>query len=324
MTWKTALLGIPFGGAKGGVSVDATTLSHRELERLTRRFTNEIESIIGVDRDIPAPDMYTNAQTMAWIMDEYSRRRGYSPGIVTGKPIELGGAEGRAEATGVGVAIIAREALKMKKLHIKGAKVIIQGFGNVGSNAALALTEMGAVVVGISDAYGGKFDANGIDVTQAIKLLLHESSIKSLSEATDVTNDEILELDCDVLIPAAVANVICQHNAQRLKTKLVVEGANAPTSELGDQILAERGIDVVPDILANAGGVTVSYFEWVQNVQRYNWTRVEVNERLEKAMVIAAKAVWEEAERLKSNLRLAAFALSVARVANATQLRGIY
>ncbi len=324
MTWKTAVLGIPFGGAKGGVSVDPSTLSDAELERLTRRYTSEIEPIIGVNTDIPAPDMGTDAHTMAWIMDAYSRHRGYSPGVVTGKPISLGGAYGRKEATGYGVAIVTREAIKRMQKNIKGARIVIQGFGNVGSYAAKSLEDMGALIVGIGDRDSSKYNPKGIDVNAAIKLQEKEKTIKKLANAEEISNEKLLELDCDVLIPAAIESVLHEGNAKQIKAYLVVEGANAPTTREADVIFGDRGIVVVPDILANAGGVTVSYFEWVQNTQRYRWTLAESNERLESALVKAFHAVYEEAEKLEVSLRIASYAIAVRNVAEATELRGSY
>jgi len=324
MTWKTAIVDIPFGGAKGGICVDSTQLSCHELERLTRRFTAEIEAIIGVDRDIPAPDMYTNAQTMAWMMDEYARRKSYSPGVVTGKPVELGGSLGRREATGRGVAIATREACKSIKSSIEKKRVIIQGFGNVGSNAATVLAEMGAIIVGIGDISGGKYREEGIDLEKALQLQEKTNSIRELRDCRELSNEELLEEKCDILIPAALDRVIHQDNAARIQAGIIVEGANAPTTTEADAVFQANKIMVVPDILANAGGVTVSYFEWVQNVQRYRWSLKKVNEQLENIMNNAFQSVCFEASEYQVPLRIGGFILGARRVASAVKLRGAY
>ncbi|MGL4465402.1 MAG: Glu/Leu/Phe/Val family dehydrogenase, partial [Planctomycetia bacterium] len=323
MTWKTALVNIPFGGAKGGIAVDPKQLSNLELERLTRRFLDVIRPIIGVYEDIPAPDVNTNPQIMAWMMDEYSRRHGYTPGIVTGKPVTLGGSLGRTEATGRGVAIVTREAVGRKGGSLSGKRVVLQGFGNVGSHAAKFLAEMGAIIVAISDVGGGKYNPNGLDIEAALALQARERSLVNLKNCDPVTNDELFALDCDVLIPAALERVITEANCDRIKASLVVEAANAPTTASADIALGERGVEVIPDILANAGGVTVSYFEWVQNLQQFRWDLDEVNRRLETTMVQAFDAVRHQAEKHNTSLRQAAFVLAVERVAEATKLRGI-
>lgn len=322
MTWKTAIVDIPFGGAKGGIQVDTKTLSKLELERLTRRFTDIIDPIIGPNIDIPAPDVATNEQTMAWIMDQYSRRHGYTPAIVTGKPVSLGGSEGRAAATGFGVAITAREACKHFGIELKGARVVIQGFGKVGSHAATSLRDMGAVVIGISDVSGGYIKHDGIDLAEALRLQSQTGSIRGLSNAESVSNAELLTTECEVLIPAALEDVFTQKNADTINTKLIVEGANAPTTFEADRIFDQRGIHVVPDTLANAGGVTVSYFEWVQNLQQFRWELSEVNQRLERRMVQGFQAIKAKAEEYRTTLRRGAFLLALNRVAEATQLRG--
>lgn len=322
MTWKTAIVDIPFGGAKGGIQVDTKTLSKLELERLTRRFTDIIDPIIGPNIDIPAPDVATNEQTMAWIMDQYSRRHGYSPAIVTGKPVSLGGSEGRGAATGLGVAFATREACKSFGIELKGATVVVQGFGKVGAHAATSLRDLGAKIIGISDVSGGHIDRNGIDLTEALRLHAATGSIQGLKDGQPVSNAELLATECDVLIPAALEDVFTEKNADTVKAKLIVEGANAPTTFEADRIFEQRGIHVVPDILANAGGVTVSYFEWVQNLQQFRWELSEVNQRLERRMVQGYQAIKAKAEEHRTTLRRGAFLLALDRVAEATRLRG--
>jgi len=318
MTWKTALVGVPFGGAKGGICIDPSTLSLREREQLTRRFVQGIDPIIGPNEDIPAPDVNTDAQTMAWIMDEYSRRHGYTPAIVTGKPPAIGGSLGRKEATGLGVAIIAQKAAEAMGLSLTGARVIVQGFGNVGSHAAQFLRQRGAIVVGISDVTGGKYHPAGLDLDAALKI----PSLRDLPGAESRTNAELLESDCDILVPAALDRVLTADNADRIKARLIVEGANAPTTFEADAIFRERGIVVVPDILANAGGVTVSYFEWVQNLQQLAWPLEQVQQKLTALLDTAFQATWATAAQYQTTPREAAFILAVQRVAEATRLRG--
>ena len=322
MTWKTAIVDIPFGGAKGGIQVDTKTLSLLELERLTRRFTDVIDPIIGPNIDIPAPDVATNEQTMAWIMDQYSRRHGYTPAIVTGKPISLGGSEGRGAATGLGVAFATREACQSFGIDLKGARVVIQGFGKVGTHTAISLRDMGAKIIGISDESGGAVNTRGIDLAEALRLQAANGSIRGLQDGISVSNAELLATECDVLIPAALEDVFTEQNADTVKTKLIVEGANAPTTFEADQIFERRGIHIVPDILANAGGVTVSYFEWVQNLQQFRWELSEVNQRLERRMVQGYHAIKAKAEEHRTTLRRGAFLLALDRVAEATRLRG--
>ena len=322
MTWKTAIVDIPFGGAKGGIQVDTKHLSLLELERLTRRFTDIIDPIIGPNIDIPAPDVATNEQTMAWIMDQYSRRHGYTPAVVTGKPISLGGSAGRGAATGLGVAFCVREACRTFGIELKGARVVIQGFGKVGSHTAISLRDMGASIVGISDVSGGIVDQRGIDLNEALQRHASSGSIQGLPGGTSVSNADLLTTDCDVLIPAALEDVLTEKNAHAVKAKLIVEGANAPTTFEADSIFEKRGIHVVPDVLANAGGVTVSYFEWVQNLQQFRWELAEVNERLERRMVQAFEAVKSKAALHQTTLRRGAFLLALERVAEATKLRG--
>jgi glutamate dehydrogenase (NAD(P)+) len=324
MTWKTAIVNVPFGGAKGGICVDSTKLSKRELEIMSRRFFAEIDPVIGINTDIPAPDMYTNAETMGWMMDEYSRRHGHAPAIVTGKPVELGGSLGRDEATGRGVAVICREVLAAHSKDIRGARVVLQGFGNVGSNAARILRDMGAVIIAISDVHGGRYNGKGIDVASALRLQSEERTVKNLSDSEGISNAELLEIDCDILVPAALGHVINEENAERIRAKFIVEGANAPIEYDADQILHRRGITVVPDILANAGGVTVSYFEWAQNIQRYHWSFEKVRDELERTMKLGFEAVSQEAQKHNCPLRQAAFIIGASRVCAATTYRGVY
>jgi glutamate dehydrogenase (NAD(P)+) len=324
MTWKNALIDVPFGGAKGGVQCEPGVLSGSELERLTRRFTAMISYIIGVNRDIPAPDMGTNAQTMAWMMDAYGQRYGYTPGIVTGKPVELGGSPGREEATGRGVVICARESAKRLGQPFRDATIAIQGFGNVGYWAAKFASEAGARVVAVSDVAGGAYNPNGLDVDAVARHLQEELSVTSYREADAVENDELIELECDILVPAAIQGVIHSGNADRVKAALLVEAANGPTSPVADRMLQERGISVVPDILANAGGVTVSYFEWVQNIQQFRWDLDQVNFELKKRMTRATEQVFTRAKEQSTSLRAAAFDLAVGRVARAAEIRGYF
>ncbi|GER85578.1 MAG: Glu/Leu/Phe/Val dehydrogenase [Thermogemmatispora sp.] len=325
MTWKCAVVGIPFGGAKGGVVCDPHKLSRNELERLTRRYATEISILIGPNSDIPAPDMNTNPQIMAWIMDTYSMHRGYSvPEVVTGKPLSIGGSEGRLEATARGVQVVTREALLSRGMQPEGARVVIQGFGNVGGNSARLLQSLGCKIVGLSDISGGVYNPNGIDVMRALRYSQEHGGLRGLPDSEQVTNQELLELPCDVLIPAALENQLTAQNASRVKARLIIEAANGPTTPEADRIFQDRGITVVPDILANAGGVTVSYFEWVQDLQRFFWSEDEINQRLERIMVRSFQAVQDRAERQRTSLRMGAYLLAVARVAEATEARGIY
>ena len=321
MTWKNALIDVPFGGAKGGVQCEPGLLSRGELERLTRRFTDMISYIIGVTRDIPAPDMGTNAQVMAWMMDAYGKKNGYSPGIVTGKPVELGGSPGREEATGRGVVICAREVAKRKGVNFEGVRVVIQGFGNVGHWTAKLGAEMGATVVGVSDVGGGVYNDKGLDLAALERHLEESLSLADFGGGESVTNAELLELECDILIPAAVHGVINTGNAADIKAPMIIEAANGPTTPAADEMLNERGTTIAPDILANAGGVTVSYFEWVQNIQHFTWEADQVNLQLEKKMTRATDEVFASATEGRS-LRQAAFDISVKRVAHAAELRG--
>ncbi|MBV9229932.1 MAG: Glu/Leu/Phe/Val dehydrogenase [Chloroflexi bacterium] len=325
MTWKCAVVGIPFGGAKGGVLCDPHNMSRAELERLTRRYTTEISILIGPDSDIPAPDMNTNPQVMAWVMDTYSMHRGYSvPAVITGKPLAIGGSEGRLEATARGVQVVTREALRDRGMQPDHCSVVIQGFGNVGSIAARLLSELGCKVVALSDIKGGVYNPNGIDVHTALRYSKEHGNLTGLPGAEMVTNAELLELPCDVLVPAALENQLTRKNAGRVQARLVIEAANGPTTPEADLIFNDRGITVVPDILANAGGVTVSYFEWVQDLQRFFWVEQEINNRLEAIMTRSYQAVREKALEQETNLRMGAYLLAVARVAEATELRGVY
>ncbi|HZC76855.1 MAG TPA: Glu/Leu/Phe/Val dehydrogenase [Ktedonobacterales bacterium] len=325
MTWKCAVVNIPFGGAKGGVILNPRKLSRSELERLTRRYATEIAGVIGPDSDIPAPDVNTNPQIMAWIMDTYSMHHGFSiPAVVTGKPLSVGGSEGRMEATGRGVFIVAREACRVLELPFAGAKVIVQGFGNVGSITARLLHEAGVTVVGISDVFGAIYNEGGIDIPQAVRHVQEHGSLAGMPKTTPVDGRELLELPCDMLIPAALEGQLTHANAGRVQARLIVEAANGPTTPEADDIFRARGIEVVPDILANAGGVTVSYFEWVQDLQRFFWSEDEINKRLEGIMVRSFEAVNAKREEQSCDFRMAAYLLAVSRVAEATQVRGIY
>jgi glutamate dehydrogenase (NAD(P)+) len=325
MTWKCAVVNIPFGGAKGGVIVDPRKLSRTELERLTRRYATEIAGVIGPESDIPAPDVNTNPQVMAWIMDTYSMHKGYSvPAVVTGKPLSVGGSEGRMEATGRGVSVVTREACKALGIELKGARIIIQGFGNVGSISAKLLHEMGCKIVALSDIYGAIYNPDGIDVPLALRYVQEHGSLKGLPGSQPMDGMAALELPCDILIPAALEGQITFKNAGNIQAKLIVEAANGPTTTDADAILHERGIHVIPDILANAGGVTVSYFEWVQDLQHFFWAEDEINQRLESIMTRSFAAVQAKRDEQNCNYRMAAYLLAVSRVAEATQVRGIY
>jgi glutamate dehydrogenase (NAD(P)+) len=322
MTWKNALIDVPFGGAKGGVQCEPGLLSETERERLTRRFTGKISYIIGVTRDIPAPDMGTNAQTMAWMMDSYGHKYGHTPGIVTGKPVALGGSPGREEATGRGVVIATAEAARSTGIDFQGARVAVQGFGNVGYWTAMLAAERGAKVVAVSDVGGGTHNPGGLDLGAVSRHQGEAMSVSTYEGGEEVSNEDILELDCDILIPAAIEGVITSANADRIKAGLVTEAANGPTTPTADRILVDRGITVVPDILANAGGVTVSYFEWVQNIQQFRWELTDVNAELDKKMKETTAQVVSKADETRCSLRDAAFDIAVARVAHAAELRG--
>jgi glutamate dehydrogenase (NAD(P)+) len=326
MTWKCAVVNIPYGGAKGGVICDPKHMSRGELERLTRRYASEIAPIIGPEMDIPAPDVYTDSQTMAWIMDTYSMLKGYSvPGVVTGKPISLGGSEGRGEATGRGCAYVIREAAKDLNLKVKGASVAIQGFGNAGSVAAnILFAEQGAKIVAVSDSKGGIWKADGLNPHAVEEHKQKTGSVVGYPGAKAMSNDEILEAKVDVLIPAALENQITKKNADKVQAKIVAEAANGPTLPEADTVLHEKKIVVLPDVLANAGGVTVSYFEWAQDIQGYFWPLDEVNSRLEQVMVRSYNDVHRVATERKVHHRTAAYVLAIQRVVDAIKIRGIY
>jgi len=325
MTWKCAVVNIPFGGAKGGVICDPHKLSRGELERLTRRYATEISILMGPNSDIPAPDMNTNPQIMAWMMDTFSMHQGYSvPAVITGKPLAIGGSEGRLEATARGVQFVTREAMTDLGMKPEECTAVVQGFGNVGSITARLLHELGCTVVALSDLSGGVYNPRGIDVQQALRYSKEHGSLAGLPNAESITNAELLTLPCDVLVPAALENQLTERNASRVKARLIVEAANGPTTPEADHIFNDRGITVVPDILANAGGVTVSYFEWVQDLQRFFWAENEINNRLESIMTRAYRAVHAKAEQQETNLRMGAYLLAVATVAEATELRGVY
>jgi glutamate dehydrogenase (NAD(P)+) len=325
MTWKCATVGIPYGGGKGGVIVDPKQLSLAEVERLTRRFAAEISVIIGPEIDIPAPDVNTNSQTMAWIMDTISMLKGYPvPGLITGKPIGIGGSLGRNEATARGLQYVVREAVKVKGVDLQGARVVVQGFGNAGSIAARLLSEDGATVIAISDSRGGIVNTSGIDANSATRYKQEHGSLSGFGGSDDITNEELLELECDILVPAALESVITANNADRIKTKIIAEAANGPTTPEADRILFQKGVLVLPDILANAGGVTVSYFEWAQNIQGYYWAEDEVNKKLERVMQRAFHDVHETSENNSVDTRTGAYMLAINRVAEVTRLRGIF
>jgi glutamate dehydrogenase (NAD(P)+) len=325
MTWKCAVANIPFGGAKGAVKCDPSKLSMVELEKITRRYTANMLSVFGPDTDIPAPDMNTNEQIMAWIMDTYSMHAQKTVNdVVTGKPLIIGGSLGRFEATGRGVMITTMEALKKLKIRPTDAKVVVQGFGNVGSVSADLLNKRGCKVIGISDISGGYYNETGINIDAAIKYARKNRSLEGSNFGDKISNEDLLELECDVLVPAAKEDQIDQHNAPRIKTKLIVEGANGPTSADADDILLDNGIMVVPDILANAGGVTVSYFEWVQNRLGYYWDIDDVNRRHDRMMREAFDNVYETATEYKTSLRIGAYTFAIDKVARTLKLRGIY
>ena len=325
MTWKCAIVNIPFGGAKGGVVCDPKTLTKAELEDLTRRYTTEISLVIGPDSDIPAPDVGTNGQIMAWIMDTYSMHAGHTvPAVVTGKPVSIGGSEGRLDATGLGVVLITEEAFKKQDRQLAGATVAVQGFGNVGSAAAKIFHRRGAKVVAVSDVKGGIANGHGLDIPALTAYVAQTGSVVGFPGTEPITNAEILETSCDVLVPAALQGQITEANAGKVNAKMVVEGANGPTTPGGDAILRERGILLLPDVLANAGGVTVSYFEWVQDIQSFFWSESQVNSRLARILRRAFSEVWDASETHKVDLRTAAYIVGVARVAEATITRGIY
>ena len=325
MTWKCAVVNVPFGGAKGGIICDPQQMSIGELERMTRRYASELLDFIGPEKDVPAPDMNTNEQTMAWIMDTYSMHARHTvTAVVTGKPIDLGGSSGRREATGRGILFVINEAVKKFKMSPESTRVVVQGSGNVGGIGAQLLHEQGYKVVAISDVHGGIYNPNGIDIPAALKHLQATRSFEDYPGVDRVTNSELLELECDVLVPAATENQITSQNADRIKCKVLAEGANGPTTAAADQVLHEKGIFVVPDILANAGGVTVSYFEWVQDRMGYFWPEDVVNERLQQKMVASFNDLCRYADAHHVDTRTAAYMLAIDRVAYDTRMRGIY
>lgn len=321
MTWKTAIVDIPFGGAKGGVTCDPTKMSRDELQRLTREFTRKLDMALGVYRDIPAPDVNTNPQVMAWIMDEYGKKHGYTPAIVTGKPVSLGGSLGREQATGRGTTIITREACKALRMNLKGATVAIQGFGNVGSWTARLLAEQGAKIVAVSDVFGGINCPKGIDVPALFDHIKQNKTVQGFPGSKTITNEELLCGNVDILIPAALGGAITRDNADNIQAKLVIEAANSPVTPRADEMLRARGINVIPDILVNAGGVTVSYFEWVQNLQQFRWDLDRVNTELENRMVAAWNQIHRIATEQKLPYRIAAYCAALEKVAEATRQR---
>ncbi len=325
MTWKCAVVNIPYGGAKGAVICDPKKLSLRELENLTRRYLTEIAIIIGPDADIPAPDVGTNAQVMAWMMDTYSMHIGHSvPAVVTGKPLSCGGSEGRADATGRGVSVVVEAAAQHLAMDLKDARVAIQGFGNVGFNAARLLQELGCKIVAMSDSQGGVYDPAGIDPAALARHKQETGSLEGFRRTTKISNQDLLTADCDILVPAALESQITMWNASRIKARILAEGANGPTTPEADQILHDKGVFVIPDILANAGGVTVSYFEWVQDLQSFFWTEDEINQKLRGIMMRSFKEVLDTATNYDVPMREAAYMVAVKRVAGATTDRGIY
>ena len=321
MTWKTALVDIPYGGGKGGIGIKPSDYSKVELERISRKFFRAIDPIIGVNIDIPAPDVNTNAQVMSWFMDEYSQTHGYTPGIVTGKPLELGGSEGREAATGRGTAIITREAAEKWNIDLKGAKVVVQGFGNVGSYAAKFLHEYGCKIIGVSDISGGLYAPDGFDVDELFDYNYEHRTIDGYQYGKKITNEELLALECDFLIPAALGSAINEDNVDSLNCKIIIEAANGPvTGEAADKLWKKK-IAIIPDILTNAGGVTVSYFEWVQNLQQFKWPEDEINQKLEQKMVAAFNEVYSVKQNKNVPMRIASFMVAIDRVSTAFNLR---
>ncbi len=325
MTWKCALMNIPFGGAKGGIACNPKTLSETELQKMTRRYTSEIINEIGPEKDIPAPDVGTDGRVMAWIFDTYSMNKGHSVlGVVTGKPLNIGGSLGRLEATARGALYIIREAVRKQGATIAGQRVVVEGFGNVGMYLARFLAQEGATVLAASDSTGGVYNEQGIDVEAAIAHKQETGSLEGLKDAETVTDEELLVLECDVLAPCALEQVITSENADKIKAKIICEGANGPTTPAADEILEDRGVLVLPDVLANAGGVVVSYFEWVQGLQEYFWKEDEVNARLNDISTRAFNETWATRESRGTSMRMAAYGLAVNRVAEATTTRGLY
>jgi glutamate dehydrogenase (NAD(P)+) len=325
MTWKTAVVGIPYGGGKGGIKCDPKSMSKGELERLTRAYASAMSDIFGPDKDIPAPDMNTGQQEMAWIVDEFSKIKGaYTPAVITGKPISMGGSLGRVEATGRGVMVCTRSALSKMGLKPEACTCVVQGFGNVGSISAKLIEQLGVKIVGISDVTGGYYNPEGIKVAEAMAYSKANGNLGGFPGGKNISNAELLELECDILVPAAMEDQITDANAANIKAKLIVEGANGPTSANADKILNDKGIIVVPDILANAGGVTVSYFEWVQNRMGYFWSEEDVNSKADAVMMSAFETVYEAGTNHKVSMRTAAYIVSIDRVASTQKFRGVY
>ncbi len=323
MTWKTAVVNLPFGGAKGGIQVDPTNMSLKELERLTRKFVDQIQDIIGPTRDIPAPDVNTNPQVMAWIMDQYSKYHGHSPAVVTGKPIDLYGSKGREAATGRGLLYVCREILRDVGSQVKATRFAVQGFGNVGSHAVRLIHDDGGIVVAVSDVHGGVINPRGLDVPALFEHAKRQGTVKGFNGANACSNEELLACDCDVLVPAAMGDALTKKNANDVRAKIIVEGANSPCEPEADEVFEKKGVLVVPDILANAGGVTVSYFEWVQNLQHVTWDEERVNSELEKVMKDSYERIASISRSRKLPLRTSAYVLAIGRVGKATVLRGI-
>lgn len=325
MTWKCAVVGIPYGGAKGGVQVNPKKLSVNELQNLTRRYTTEIMPIIGPDTDIPAPDVNTNPQVMAWLMDTYSMNVGHSvPGVVTGKPLVLGGSEGRVEATGRGCVFAVEEAARDQKIRLDEAKVVVQGFGNVGATAARLISDLGSTVIAVSDSSSAIYNENGLELDAVSRYKEEHGTFSGYRDADEITNEQLLEATCDILIPAALENQITEKNANRINARIIAEGANGPTTPEADDIINDRGILLLPDIYANAGGVTVSYFEWVQALQAFPWSEQQVNERLRLIMQRAYEAIKETTEKHDVSFRTGAMLRAIDRVAEFTRIRGVY
>ena len=323
MTWKTAVVNLPYGGAKGGITVDPSTLSLKELERLTRKFVDQIHDVIGPTRDIPGPDMNTNPQVMAWVMDQYSKYHGHAPAVVTGKPVELYGSRGRETATARGLLAVCRQILQDVGLPMKGMRFAVQGFGNVGSHVSRLFHEAGGLLVAVSDVHGGVQNPGGLDVPGLFEHVRRNGSVKDFGGGTACTNEEVLTADCDVMVPAALGGVVNKQIAKEVRARIVLEGANAPCTPEADEIFEQRGVLVVPDILANAGGVTVSYFEWVQNLQHVTWDEERVNGELDRMMAEAYEKVGQISRSRKLPLRTSAYVLAIGRVGKATVLRGI-
>jgi glutamate dehydrogenase (NAD(P)+) len=323
MTWKSAVVNLPFGGAKGGITCDPSQLSFKELERLTRKFVDQVQDVIGPTRDIPAPDVNTNPQVMAWVMDQYSKYHGHAPAVVTGKPLDLYGSRGREAATGRGTLFIAREVARDVGIPLANARIALQGFGNVGSHAARLLAEDGASIVAVSDAHGAVRNADGLDIAALGEHVKRTGSVKGFNGGVPCSGEEVLTAECDILLPAALGGVLDKTLAEEVRAKVILEAANAPTTPEADEIFERRGILVVPDILTNAGGVTVSYFEWVQNLQHMSWDEERVNAELEKVMREAYERVAQISRSRRVPLRVAAYILAIGRVGKATVLRGI-